>query len=101
MVQIQEELDSLAQQATANAMYIIKSEKHVFTNNAGYMKLLNKMKAYVMRKQDGDGASCGQASVMKHVAYKLNTEYNGAADIEDEVSICCLPPLASLPACVV
>ncbi len=53
LLQIQEELDLLAQQATTNAMYIIKSEKHVFTNNAGYMKLLNKMNAFVMRRRDG------------------------------------------------
>lgn len=52
-VQIQEELDNLARQATANAMNVIKSEKYVFTNNDGYMKLLNKMKAYVMRKEAG------------------------------------------------
>ena len=52
-VQIQEELDQLAQEATANAMNVIKSEKYVFTNNNAYMKLLNKMKEYVMRKQIG------------------------------------------------
>jgi len=34
-------------------MNVIKSEKYVFTNNDGYMKLLNKMKAYVMRKEAG------------------------------------------------
>ena len=52
-MQVQEKLDKLAQEATANAMNVIKSEKYVFTNNDGYMKLLNKMKEYVMRKQDG------------------------------------------------
>lgn len=79
-MQIQEELHSLAQQATANAMYIIKSEKHVFTNNAGYMKLLNKMKAYVMRKQDGGDAK-----------RDFRLAYNDATDAEDEVNVCCLP----------
>ncbi|DBA70035.1 TPA: hypothetical protein ACH3X2_012332, partial [Trebouxia sp. C0005] len=52
---IQEKLDKLAQEATANAMNVVKSEKYVFTNNNGYMKLLNKMKTYVMRKQNGSG----------------------------------------------
>ena len=52
-MQIQEELDQLAQEATANAINVIKSEKYVFTNNNAYMKLLNKMKQYVMRKQNG------------------------------------------------
>lgn len=75
MMQIQEELEGLAEQATANAMYIIKSEKHVFTNNAGYMKLLNKMKAYVMRKQGG----------------KAGYDHDAAADAKDEVNKCCLP----------
>lgn len=50
-LQIQEELESLAEQATANAMNIIKCEKHVFTNNNSYMQLLNKMKAFVLCKQ--------------------------------------------------
>ncbi|DBA97858.1 TPA: hypothetical protein ACH3X3_012722 [Trebouxia sp. C0006] len=50
---IQEELDQLAQEATANAMNVIKSEKYVFTNNNAYMKLLNKKKECVMRKQNG------------------------------------------------
>lgn len=67
-VQIQEELDNLARQATANAMNVIKSEKYVFTNNDGYMKLLNKMKAYVMRKEAG-----------------LRTAADVAADTKDEV----------------
>ena len=53
-VQIQEELDNLARQAIANAMNVIKSEKYVFTSNDNYMKLLNKMKAYVMRKKIGN-----------------------------------------------
>ena len=87
IAQIQEELDSLAQQATANAMYVIKSEKHVFTNNAAYMKLLNKMKAYVMRKQDGEAKS------------GFAVAYNDARDAEDEVHSCCLPLPASVPAC--
>ncbi len=67
-VQIQEELDNLARQATANAMNVIKSEKYVFTSNDGYMKLLNKMKAYVMRKEAG-----------------LRTAADVAADTKDEV----------------
>ena len=34
-------------------MNVIKSEKYVFTNNNAYMKLLNKKKECVMRKQNG------------------------------------------------
>ena len=44
---MQEELESLAQQATTNAIYVVKGEKHVFTNNGSYMKLLEKMKTHV------------------------------------------------------
>lgn len=74
-MQIQEKLDKLAQEATANAMNVVKSEKYVFTNNNGYMKLLNKMKTYVMRKQNGSGDT--------------------VTDFEDEVNELWLPLLLS------
>ena len=51
-LQVQQKLDNLAQQADANAMATIKGEEHVFTNNPGYMDLLHKMKACIMRKQE-------------------------------------------------
>ncbi|KAL3151207.1 hypothetical protein ABBQ38_013050 [Trebouxia sp. C0009 RCD-2024] len=55
---VQEELEALACLATTNAMYIVKGEKHVFTNNGSYMTLLDKMKAHV-RQEDNpkDGSS--------------------------------------------
>lgn len=55
---MQEELEALACLATTNAMYIVKGEKHVFTNNGSYMTLLDKMKAHV-RQEDNpkDGSS--------------------------------------------
>ncbi len=77
-MQIQEELDQLAQEATANALNLIKSEKYVFTNNNGYMKLLDKMKEYVMRKQNGH-----------------TDEDADARDAKDEVSESWLPLLLS------
>ncbi len=76
-VQIQEELDNLARQAIANAMNVVKSEKYVFTSNDGYMKLLNNMKAYVMRK-----TTLGR------------TYAEVAADNTDEVKQCSIPLLA-------
>ena len=47
---MQEEFQSLAEEATRDVMAVIKSEKYLFTNNGNYMKTLNKMKAYVLRK---------------------------------------------------
>ena len=46
-LQIQEELDRLATQATANAMDAISSERHVFTSDVAYMNLFNKMKGRI------------------------------------------------------
>ena len=50
---MQEEFQSLAEEATQDVMAVIKSEKYLFTNNGHYMKTLNKMKAYVLRKNSG------------------------------------------------
>lgn len=76
-LQIQEELESLAKQATANAMNTIKCEKHVFTNNNSYMQLLNKMKAFVLRKQQFFKTQPG-------------LHYYTFSPTKEEVSECCL-----------
>lgn len=74
-LQTQQKLDNLAQQADANAMANIKGEEHVFTNNPGYMDLLNKMKSYIMRKQEQSALAQSDAP----------------SDEDDEVSTCGLP----------
>lgn len=66
-------------QATKNAMYTVKGEKHVFTNNGRYMQLLDKMKAHV-RQED-----------------KENFEEEEDEE-EDEVSTATLQTLAKLVA---
>ena len=50
-MQIQRELDSLAEQAAASVVDVIRGEAHVFTNDASYMELLNNMRAHILRKQ--------------------------------------------------
>lgn len=60
--QVQEQLDSLALQATTNAMYVVKGEKHVFTNNGSYMKTLDKMKKYVMDQKQRNQVAGLQAT---------------------------------------
>ena len=88
-VQIQEELDQLPQEATANAMNVIKSEKYVFTNNNGYMKLLNKMKEYVMRKQNRSCDEHVEAFTHSLHDFKIPKQNNSsdadARDAKDEV----------------
>lgn len=49
---MQEELFSLAQQANTNVEYLLEAEKHVFTNNGGYMKMVNDMKTYLQKKKE-------------------------------------------------
>ncbi len=94
-MQIQEELDKLAQEATANAMNLIKSEKYVFTNNNGYMKLLNKMKEYVMRKQNGSSDEHVEAYLHNMQGFMIPKQNNSsdadARDAKDEVNEWWLP----------
>lgn len=72
-LQMQEQLASLAEQAKQNVMYVLHGEKHIFTNNAIYMKRLVKMKAYIMHKKqavpDPDADACDaedQVSPFRH-----------------------------------
>ena len=61
LLQVQEKLHSLADQAEQNVAHSLESEEHVFTNNAIHMSSLNKMKAYVTRLSNGDGDSEDEA----------------------------------------
>ena len=74
---MQEQLESLAQQATTNAMYVVKGEKHVFTNNGSYMKTLCKMKKHVMDQKQENQLSEAET----------NSGAGEPAATEDEVNI--------------
>lgn len=65
-LQVREELEALACLATTNAMYIVKGEKHVFTNNGSYTTILDKMKAHVKQEanhQKACKASCNRSTL--------------------------------------
>lgn len=77
---MQEELEALASQATTNAMYIIKGEKHVFTHNGTYMTELDKMKAHVKEeKEKPNGTDCFQAMAALHSTVNTKDEVSTAS----------------------
>ena len=81
---MQEELEGLAYLATTNAMYIVKGEKHVFTNNGSYMTLLDKMKAHIVDKQEDKPPQNFQSMAMP-----------SSSNSKDEVSIACCKAAAA------
>lgn len=72
-------------QATQNAMYVVKGEEHVFTNNGSYMQLLDTMRARVKQKDtesiEGSASATGQA---------MWTASPSSTPSKDEVSIATL-----------
>ena len=78
VVQVQEELEGLAYLATTNAMYIVKGEKHVFTNNGSYMTLLDKMKAHVIDKPEN------KPVVPQHLQSMMDQAMPSSSNSEDD-----------------
>lgn len=66
-LQIQEQLETLAKRAVTDVMSVVKGEKHVFTNDSGYMELLNRMRAHVLREQQSDARDQTVARILSGV----------------------------------